>query len=201
MANYQALKTAIQQVVKTNGNNEITGALLQQSMLSMINSLGTGYQFIGVATPSTNPGTPDQNVFYLASTAGTYSNFNSLSLSENEVAILKYNGQWTKEITGANAAVVNMYTAFGVLAHADATIEKKLDTLAKLVIGIISGTVLVEKLNVRKLGVWGENNLVIVSNHAPDRKPDRAGQFWIDEVNGAVYKSTGNTAVSDWKTI
>jgi hypothetical protein len=104
MANYETLKAAIQQVVKTNGNNEITGALLQQSLLSMINSLGVGYQFVGIATPSTNPGTPDQNVFYIASESGTYSNFGGLSVSDGEVAILKYNGTWTKEVTGAATA-------------------------------------------------------------------------------------------------
>ena len=100
MANYASLKAAIQEVVKTNGNNEITGALLQQSLLAMINSLGGYYQFAGVATPSTNPGTPDQNVFYLAGTAGTYSNFNSIVLASGEVAILKYNGTWIKETSG-----------------------------------------------------------------------------------------------------
>lgn len=107
----------------------------------------------------------------------------------------------TSAAAAATAAVVNMDTVFGVLAHADATIEKKLDTLAKLVIGIISGTVLVEKLNVRNLGVWGDNNLVVVGSGAPTAKPDRAGQIYIDKTNNATYKSTGNSAVSDWKTI
>ena len=103
MANYATLKAAIQQVVKTNGNNEITGALLQQSLLAMVNSLGNGFLYAGIATPTTNPGTPDQNVFYLASTAGTYSNF-----GPNEWAILKYNGTWTKETSGfASAELVN----------------------------------------------------------------------------------------------
>lgn len=101
MANYATLKAAIRQVVKTNGNNEITGALLQQSLLSMINSLGVGYQFVGIATPATNPGTPDQNVFYLASTTGTYTNFGGLVLADGEIAILKYNGAWAKDSTGA----------------------------------------------------------------------------------------------------
>lgn len=100
MSNYATLKSAIQQVIKTNGNNEITGALLQQSLLSMINSLGGYYQFAGVATPSTNPGTPDQNVYYIASTAGTYANFGGLVLADGEVAILKYNGAWSKDSTG-----------------------------------------------------------------------------------------------------
>ena len=100
MANYATLKTAIQQVVKTNGNNEITGALLQQSLLAMIDSLGVGYQFMGIATPSTNPGTPDQNVFYIASLAGTYSNFNGIVLNDGEVALLTYNGIWNKNASG-----------------------------------------------------------------------------------------------------
>ena len=94
-----------------------------------------------------------------------------------------------------------MPAELAVLSHSDATIDKKVDTLANLVIGVISGKVLVEKLNVRNLGVWGSNNLVVVGSGAPSSKPDRAGQFYIDTANNAVYKSTGNSAVSDWKTI
>lgn len=94
MANYASLKAAIQQVVKTNGNNEITGALLQQSLLAMISSLGAGYQFMGVAEPTTNPGTPDQNVFYIAYKGGIYPNFNSAVLG-SDGGILKYNGSWS----------------------------------------------------------------------------------------------------------
>ena len=96
MANYATLKAAIQQVVKTNGNNEITGALLQQSLLAMINSLGAGYQFSGVAMPATNPGTPDQNVFYFAYIAGTYTNFGAINVPG--FSILKYNGSWSIDV-------------------------------------------------------------------------------------------------------
>ena len=100
MANYETLKAAIQQVVKTNGNNEITGALLQQSLLAMVNSLGSGYQFIDVATPDTKPGTPDQKVFYIANGKGTYSNFDGISITEDEVVILYYDTDWHKVSTG-----------------------------------------------------------------------------------------------------
>lgn len=100
---YSTLKAAIQAFIKQNGNNEITGPILQQALLSMINSLGDGYQFKGVATPATNPGTPDQNVFYIASEVGTYSNF-GLSVGENEVAIFLWNGSWSKQSTGAASA-------------------------------------------------------------------------------------------------
>lgn len=96
MANYETLKSAIQQVVKTNDNNEITGALLQQSLLTMINSLGFGYQFAGVATPTTNPGNPDTKVFYLTGAPGTYTNFSSIVVNDGELGILKYDGIWTK---------------------------------------------------------------------------------------------------------
>ena len=97
MANYAKLKAAIAAAIKQNGNNEITGALLQQQLLAMVNSLGVGYQFMGVATPSTNPGTPDQKVFYIASISGDYANF-GVVVYKDELAILKYNDSWSKDV-------------------------------------------------------------------------------------------------------
>lgn len=108
MANYATLKAAIVAAIRENGNKEITGNLLQQQLLAMVNSLGAGYQYAGIATPATNPGTPDQNVFYIASTAGTYANFGGLVLADGEIAILKYNGTWSKDSTGgASLETVN----------------------------------------------------------------------------------------------
>ena len=97
MANYAVLKAAVEQVVKANGNEEITGTNLQSILLSIINSIGTGYQFMGVATPSTEPGTPDQNVFYIAG-AGTYANFGaSVTVPTGSIGIFSYNGTWHKD--------------------------------------------------------------------------------------------------------
>lgn len=104
MANYATLKAAIEAAIYENHDNEITGQDLQNTLIAMVNSLGAGYQFVGIATPITNPGTPDYNVFYLASQAGIYANFGSLVVADGEVAILKYNGTWTKEVTGAAIA-------------------------------------------------------------------------------------------------
>ena len=60
-----------------------------------------GYQFRGVATPSTNPGTPDGPIFYFATKAGIYANFNSISVADGEAVILQWdNGAWTKKTTG-----------------------------------------------------------------------------------------------------
>lgn len=99
MANYNTLKSNIQSIITTNGNNEITGALLQSLLVSMVNSLGAGYQFMGIATPETNPGTPDQRVFYIAKENGIYSNFNSIVV-ENEVVFLMYDSAWSKVESG-----------------------------------------------------------------------------------------------------
>lgn len=112
MSNYATLKSTIQSVVKTNGNNEITGALLQQTLLSMINSLGVGYQYVGIATPSTNPGTPDQNVMYFAAMSGTYTNFGGIVVNDGEFCVLCWDGSWIKKTTGA--ATVEQ---FNTLAH------------------------------------------------------------------------------------
>lgn len=96
MAQYATLKTGISNVVKTNGNNEITGALLQQAILALIDSLGADYQFVGVAQTSTNPGTPDQNVMYIAA-PGTYPNFSNAVVDDGYMGVFKYNGSWTIE--------------------------------------------------------------------------------------------------------
>lgn len=99
MANYSTLKDAIADVIKTNGKNAITGAILQSALLSMIDSLGVaGFQFKGLATPETNPGTPDQNVFYLATTPGTYSNFNANVVDNGKIVIFTYKGSWSKTV-------------------------------------------------------------------------------------------------------
>ena len=104
MANYANLKAAINANIKTNDNEEITGAILNAQLIAMVNSLGAGYQFVGIATPSTDPGTPDQNVYYVAAQAGTYTNFGGLVVNEGEVAVLMYNGTWSKAVTGAATA-------------------------------------------------------------------------------------------------
>lgn len=100
MANYNSLKSSIQTNVKTNSNEEITGAIMQSILLSMVNALGAGYQYMGIATPSTAPGTPDGRVFYIAWQPGAYSNFNAINIGSNEVCILRYDTAWHKDVTG-----------------------------------------------------------------------------------------------------
>lgn len=104
MSNYSSLKATINANIKANGNQEITGPVMNSVLNAMVDSLGTGYQYKGKAVPSTNPGTPDSKVYYLASEPGTYTNFNGIVVSEGEVAILKWDTAWSKEVTGAATA-------------------------------------------------------------------------------------------------
>lgn len=106
MSNYKSLKTTIDANIKQNGRQEITGQVLNSVLNQMVTTLGAGYQFAGVATP-TNPGTaqtPDYKCFYLATTPGTYTNLGGLVVADGEVAILKYDSSWTKEVTGIATA-------------------------------------------------------------------------------------------------
>lgn len=75
MADYAKLKDAITEVIKTNGNQEITGQILQNTLLSIVNVIGEERTFAGVAIPDTNPGNPDQNVIWAATQKGTYTGF------------------------------------------------------------------------------------------------------------------------------
>lgn len=104
MSNWSTLKQAIQNVIKQNDNQEISGDTLQNTLISMVNNLGENATFVDIATPSTNPGTPDGNVFYIASEPGTYANFGGITISD-EVALLVWNGTWTKKSTGAALSI------------------------------------------------------------------------------------------------
>lgn len=102
MANYANLLATIAANIYTNNNNEVTAAMVKTAVDQMVASLGAGYQFMDVATPATNPGTPDAKVFYIAGAPGTYTNFGGAVVNEGEVAILYGSGSvWSKKVTGA----------------------------------------------------------------------------------------------------
>lgn len=99
MANYATLKAAISQVIKENGNKEITGAVMQTTLLAMVDSMASGYTFAGVATPYTSAGTPDENVFWIGG-AGSYSNFGATTINVPTgcICIFTYNGSFASSI-------------------------------------------------------------------------------------------------------
>jgi hypothetical protein len=131
MGGYTELKAAIAAVIKANGNNEITGAIMQNVLNTIVSTVGANKTFVGIANADTNPGTPDGNVFYIAYTAGNYVNFQSeagnLTVNPGELAIL-YNGtaNWAKIVIGMSSDgvitlmnTVNQINATGRYAYTD----------------------------------------------------------------------------------
>ena len=94
MGNYEELKAAVSSVIKTNGNQEITGQVLQNTLTTLISQVGANATFAGIATPDTTPGTPDQNVFYIAGQSGVYANFGGCKVTKNAVAFNNVSGNW-----------------------------------------------------------------------------------------------------------
>ena len=96
MAKYISLKSAVAAVIKTNGVQAITGAVLQNQLLGIIDALGKDFQFGGVVVPTDTFTDTDYNVAFLATTAGTYTNFGGVVLDGTKLCVLSYDGSWTK---------------------------------------------------------------------------------------------------------
>ena len=124
MSNYNSLKTAIDANIKQNGKQEITGPVLNSVLNAMVDTLGAGYQFAGIAVSDTNPGTPDAKVFYIANGKGAYTNFSGLDVTEDEVVVLYYDTEWHKVSTGIASQAK--------LSELQTTIDSKQDTISDL---------------------------------------------------------------------
>lgn len=129
---YDQIKESIKAVIKENGNYEITGNVLQTVLLSMVDTLGPEYQFLGIATKSTVPVVVEGNSFYITTEVGTYTNFKNsgnTAITVNKLGILtSTNGtawNFTPIFIGVSKGggeVFNDYannTAPGVNSHAE----------------------------------------------------------------------------------
>ena len=126
MADTTALKNRIRAAIKANDNQEITGPILQQTLLDIVDELDLNPELENEASLRqqgdtqlgnlingikdnidngyvyTGIATPSTvpvggKVFYMAVQAGTYTNFGDIAVAEG-ITILKYNGTlWVKE--------------------------------------------------------------------------------------------------------
>ena len=94
MAAYNTLLMEINDAIKTNGQGAITGAILNTVLCSMVMTLGTGYQFKGIASPNGEPGTPDAKVFFIATTPGTYTNYGGVVVGKG-ISIIRWDNSWS----------------------------------------------------------------------------------------------------------
>lgn len=91
--NYSNIKAEVAANITSNNANQITGEIVRNVLNDIITALGLGYQFMGFCTPTTNPGTPDARVFYIAQEDGTYVNFGGLQVVG--ISFLFWSNQWT----------------------------------------------------------------------------------------------------------
>ena len=73
----------------------------------LITSLKAEFSYKGIAQPTTNPGVPDSNVFYIAG-EGSYPNFGNQVVEVGQIAVLKWDGSWHKEVLEIGAGGGNM---------------------------------------------------------------------------------------------
>jgi len=190
MANYDELFDIInnptQHGLPAWDNNEkaIEGMNVKQYFLTIINSLIVGYQFKGVAIPSTNPGTPDQKVAYLVATPGAYSNFGNLQVSEDEIAVFVYRDSWIKE------SLINYSMMRGVLPSGN------LNSVTK------NGTWLLADTNTYQ-NVPNNASVGFLRVSNPDAEGDWFLQEFFDFNGTGYYKRRGLNGGSweDWQII
>lgn len=102
MSNYANTKAVVAANVYTNNNNEVTATMVKTAINDVIDTLiAGGYIYAGVARPGDAATSPDANVFYIATEPGTYTNKDGLVVADGEVAVLMFDGSWSKVATGA----------------------------------------------------------------------------------------------------
>lgn len=131
-----------------------------QKVDDKVEDLSLGAVYAGLAARVTNPGIPKTKVFYLPTEVGEYANFGNLSVGENEVAFLYYDGSsWTKhsldlssaindiknKVESANTIASNALSRASEAASASSSNAKEIDGLktnVKLVSDKVDGLVI-----------------------------------------------------------
>lgn len=151
---WDSLKSAVSNVIKSNNDREITGQVLQNALLNIINALGENATFSGVATPSTSPGVPDGPTYYFAAIPGTYSNFNNIKVDDGTVALLMWDGTtWAKHELHTNYLVKLSYTD-------DSEVFSYLATYNNLVSTNTSGSSVFDKPTIYTWYTSGSSNIL-----------------------------------------
>ena len=93
--------TATSETFKVNISVDLSTYATKDALAQVkgsVDNLLLGAVYGGIAAITTNPGTPKTKVFYLPTEVGEYPNFGNLSVVENEIAFLYYDGtNWTKQ--------------------------------------------------------------------------------------------------------
>lgn len=99
MANYAALKATIDADIRSNGEQLITGPVLNGVLTNILAVMGqAGFLFKGMAHPGDTPAASDSNLFYLAVEAGQYSGFDGRTVTAGQLVIFAWDGAWASDV-------------------------------------------------------------------------------------------------------
>ena len=93
--------------VTYNNSSGLNAENAQDAIDELVKSLKDEFSYKGIAKPTTNPGVPDSNVFYIAG-EGSYPSFNNQVVEIGQIAVLKWDGSWHKEVLEIGAGGGNM---------------------------------------------------------------------------------------------
>lgn len=86
---------------------------------SDVDKLKEGAVYGGIASTTTNPGTPEVKVFYLPIQVGTYTNFGGIEITESDVAFLYWNGtEWVKHSFNMSSIIQSIQNAIDAASSA-----------------------------------------------------------------------------------
>jgi len=91
MGYWKDLKDNIAAVIHNNGAREISGDILKLTLNNITDIVGGNFQFVSIATPGLNPGTPQAKVYYQAFQKALYPNFGGLTVT-GDIAFFLWNG-------------------------------------------------------------------------------------------------------------
>ena len=187
------IRQEAQQVQNATQVGENTAQRVGGVLTDLVDKIATilGATYMGVATPTTNPGAPDGNVFYFATQAGTYTNFGSVVLNEG-LNILLWNGtSWAvtnvmnivQELGDSENAVMSQKAVTDELAKKANQTDVE-DTLA----GKVDNADIVQKL--------GNNNENLISQQATTKNLLSIISIWDNAKieNNYYLRNNGNIA-------
>lgn len=125
----QTTQQIIDFINSTSQPNSITGKILAEAL----NGLIAKSSYAGVAKLSTEPGTPEGSVFYIATEAGTFTHFNNAVVKAGEFAVFVYkNGSWLKESVDVASNLGSPDDNADAAGSAFARINKVVDDIRKI---------------------------------------------------------------------
>lgn len=104
--------TATSETFKVNISVDLSTYATKDALAQVkgsVDNLLLGAVYGGIAARTTNPGTPKTKVFYLPTEVGEYPNFGKLSVAENEIAFLYFDGtNWSKHTVDFSSTITEI---------------------------------------------------------------------------------------------